>query len=173
TMVSAYWSDKNQSRALPAALISLLAVAGYALYLKAETKFVAYGSLYLTVPGVYSGAPVIAAWIANNSEPYYRRATSIALGFIATNAGGITSTWLFPTKEGPKFRKATILDLVFSALIVVLAVVNAVYLSRQNKLKKERREQLLAPYITAEEPDGGQKAWMELGDRHPDFMYTY
>uniref|UniRef100_A0A0W0G0X2 Major facilitator superfamily (MFS) profile domain-containing protein n=1 Tax=Moniliophthora roreri TaxID=221103 RepID=A0A0W0G0X2_MONRR len=172
TMVSAYWSDKNQSRALPAALISLLAVAGYAMYLKAETKFVAYGSLYLTVPGVYAGAPVIAAWMANNSEPYYRRATSVAFGFIATNAGGITSTWLFPTKEGPKFRRTTILDMV-SALIVVLAVVNAVYLSRQNKLKKEKREKLLAPYITAEEPDGGQKAWMELGDRHPDFKYSY
>ncbi|KAK7056857.1 hypothetical protein VNI00_002574 [Paramarasmius palmivorus] len=173
TMVSAYWSDKNQARAIPAAVISLLAVAGYAMYLKAESKFVAYGSLYLTVPGVYAGAPVIAAWMSNNSEPYYRRATSIAFGFIATNSGGITSTWLFPTKEGPKFRKTTILDMVFSASIVVLAIINALYLSRQNRLKKERRAEILAPYATAEEPDGGERAWMDLGDRHPDFKYTY
>ena len=38
------------------------------------------------VPGVYSTAPVLAAWMANNSEPYYRRGTSVAMGFIAANS---------------------------------------------------------------------------------------
>ncbi|KAK7056659.1 hypothetical protein VNI00_002376 [Paramarasmius palmivorus] len=172
TMVSAYWSDKKQARAIPSALISMIAVAGYALYLKAGTKFMAYGSLYMTVPGVYGCAPALVAWMANNSEPHYRRASSVAFAFIATNAGGITSTWLFPTKEGPKFVKTTILNLVFSAGIVVLVGVNALYLSRQNKMKKERRTEILAPYATAKEPDGGEKAWLSLGDRHPDFRYT-
>lgn len=31
-------------------------------------------------------APILSTWIANNSEPHYRRATSVAMGFIATNA---------------------------------------------------------------------------------------
>lgn len=35
--------------------------------------------------GIYGTVPVIAAWIANNSEPHYTRATSIALGFMATS----------------------------------------------------------------------------------------
>lgn len=52
----------------------------------AKNKYVAYGSLYLTVPGVYATAPVLSAWMANNSEPHYRRASSIAFGFVATNA---------------------------------------------------------------------------------------
>ena len=38
------------------------------------------------VPGVYASAPVLAAWMANNSEPYYRRATGVALGFITANS---------------------------------------------------------------------------------------
>lgn len=38
------------------------------------------------VPGAYAAAPILSAWMANNSEPYYRRATSVALGFIATNS---------------------------------------------------------------------------------------
>ena len=104
TMVSAYYSDKYNVRAIPIALISCPAIAGFSLYLckcqnnarfniiadilssASENKHVAYGSLFLTVPGVYALAPVISAWMANNSEPYYRRATSIALGFVATNA---------------------------------------------------------------------------------------
>lgn len=60
----------------------------------AKSKYVAYGSLYLTVPGVYATAPIISAWMANNSEPYYRRATSIAMGFVATNA---VSNYILPT----------------------------------------------------------------------------
>ena len=46
----------------------------------------AYGSLFLSVSGVYPLPPILSAWMANNSEPHYRRATSIALGFVATNA---------------------------------------------------------------------------------------
>jgi len=172
TLIAAYLSDRYKSRATMIALISSLAVAGFALYLKTDRKFVAYGSLYLTVPGVYAAAPIISAWMANNSEPYYRRATSIALGFVATNAGGILSTWRFPTKEGPRFTHTTIMDLVFSALVVVGALVNAVLLHRMNLFKERRRAELLAPFATEQAPDGGLKAWIELGDRHPDFKYS-
>jgi hypothetical protein len=55
-------------------------------YLGAEHKFTLYGALFLMTPGAYATAPVLAAWMANNSEPYYRRATSVAIGFIATNS---------------------------------------------------------------------------------------
>ncbi|KAF9026961.1 MFS general substrate transporter [Hymenopellis radicata] len=173
TLIAAYFSDHYNARAIPAALVSCLAVAGFAMYLHAENKYVAYGAMFMAVPGVYGTAPIISAWIANNSEPYYRRATSIAVGFIATNCGGITSTWLYPTKEGPRFTKTTILNLVFSSLIIVGAIINGLYLSYQNKKKYRNRAQLLAPYVDAEsKEDATLKAWMELGDRHPDFIYT-
>ena len=45
-----------------------------------------YGSLYLSVSGIYGTAPIITAWVANNSDPHYRRATSIAIGIIATTS---------------------------------------------------------------------------------------
>jgi hypothetical protein len=89
-------------------MLSAIAAVGYAVYLcksflcytlspaqaainvsaAAKNRHVAYGSLYLIVPGVYATAPIVSAWMANNSEPYYRRATSIAFGFVATNAVG-------------------------------------------------------------------------------------
>ena len=52
----------------------------------AHDTFVAYGALYLMVPGLSATTPILSTWLANNSEPYYRRATSIALGFIAVNS---------------------------------------------------------------------------------------
>ncbi|KJA14608.1 hypothetical protein HYPSUDRAFT_48993 [Hypholoma sublateritium FD-334 SS-4] len=174
TLITAYWSDHFRSRGVASAFVGIIAVAGWALYLGAPNKHVAYGALYLMVPGVYAMAPVLSAWMANNSEPYYRRATSVALGFIATNSGGILSTWRFPTKEGPKFTKTTIMNLVFSCLLVVGPLGNAYYLSRKNKAKKHPgyREQMLAKYSDSKSPDGGVDAWMDLGDRHPDFVYA-
>ncbi|KAF9025133.1 MFS general substrate transporter [Hymenopellis radicata] len=191
TLISAFFSDRYNARAIPTAMISALAVIGFSMYLRAENKYVAYGSMFFCVPGVYATAPVVSAWMSNNSEPYYRRATSIAVGFIATNSvkpnhkprdasltivfkGGITSTWLYPTKEGPKFTRTTILNLVFSTLIIVGAGLNAVYLTRLNARKQKDRAKILAPYLESGDVkgDGGMRAWMELGDRHPDFRYT-
>jgi len=37
------------------------------------------------VPGIYGTMPTLYAWLANNSEPYYRRGMSIALGAIMAN----------------------------------------------------------------------------------------
>ena len=42
--------------------------------------------MYLMVPGVAGGTPLLAAWLANNSEPHYRRATNIAINLIFHSA---------------------------------------------------------------------------------------
>ena len=54
---------------------------------------------------------------------------------------------------------------------ISLAIINALMLSYANKRKKEKRAEILAPF-SREEPDGGLHAWVELGDRHPDFRYV-
>ncbi|KAI0081283.1 MFS general substrate transporter [Panus rudis PR-1116 ss-1] len=175
TLASAYISDRVRSRAIPIMIIASLAAIGFGIYLSSSHVAVAYGSLFLSVPAAYATAPIIAAWMANNSEPYYRRATSVAIGFVATNAGGVLSTWSFPTKEGPRFKRATIMNLIFSIVVVIGSACNALYLARENRKKVERREEILEPYLEWDKPshiDGGERAWTELGDRHPDFRYS-
>ncbi|PPQ82706.1 hypothetical protein CVT25_009403 [Psilocybe cyanescens] len=172
TLVVSYLSDKYKSRAVAIVLSQLLSVAGYSIALASSNKHVLYGTLFLTVPGVYAIVPVISTWFSNNTEPYYRRATSIALGLGAANSGGILSTWRYPTKEGPRFRKTNIMNLTFTLMMIVLTIVNALMLTRLNRQKKTRRAQILAPYATEEEPEGGLRAWVALGDRHPDFKYV-
>jgi hypothetical protein len=48
------------------------------------------------------------------------------------------------------------------------------YLSWRNKVKKlpEERAKLLEKYKGDDDDEGGLDAWIELGDRHPDFVYT-
>ena len=56
------------------------------------------------------------------------------------------------------------------------ALINRTYLSWRNKVKKRPgvRAKLLEKYTVDEKEgeDAGLKAWVELGDRHPDFVYT-
>ena len=177
-----------------------------------HTKHAAYGALYLVVPGVYSSAPVIAAWISNNSEPHYTRATSIAVGLGATNI--VSVFWhlqrlcvgylRFCTTTGrniehlalshsrgpkipqnydhePRIVRDPSISRTYSVWlriypnsqvgIILLAVINAVYLNYQNKNKKANRAQILGRYDTSKHADGGVWAWVDLGDRHPDFHY--
>ena len=59
----------------------------------------------------------------------------------------------------------------------MLSLMNMAYLSWRNRVKKRPgvRTKLLQKYATAEKKnsvDGGLRAWIELGDRHPDFVYT-
>ena len=54
--------------------------------LGAEHKFTSYGALYLMTAGVSGANPVLSAWLTNNSEPHYRRATSVALTVLAFNS---------------------------------------------------------------------------------------
>lgn len=64
-------------------------------------------------------------------------------------------------------------------MIVVSSLINIAYLSWRNKVKKRpgARAKLLEKYIEDEKELGGSddgrlRAWIELGDRHPDFVYT-
>jgi len=173
------------------------------------------------VPGVYASTPVLAAWIANNSEPHYRRATSVALGFMAANSVCSAVTFIIfrfndflyisgrhfeymelPLKSRTKFQEnnnyeshlvsvplvspffPSILPLYLpfcsstlgsSLLVIMGCLLNVAFLSWRNNVKKrpEVRQQLLEKYATGEKGDGGSlSAWTELGDRHPDFVYT-
>jgi hypothetical protein len=56
--------------------------------------------------------------------------------------------------------------------MLIGSAANSLYLSRMNAQKQRDRAKLLEPYKVTQEEDGGIQAWIELGDKHPDFKYT-
>ncbi|KAK2467198.1 hypothetical protein APHAL10511_000747 [Amanita phalloides] len=159
-MILAYISDHYRCRGIISIVSSLLALIGFAMFLGSHNRHVQYGSLFFSITGAYSGAATLSTWNANNATPHTRRATTIAIGFIMTNAGGILATWLLGAlSPAPRYTKATITLLAFSVVMLVLSLINLVYLWDQNKRKRFAQQRMSRE---EEKPGLGDKSvWFE------------
>jgi predicted MFS family arabinose efflux permease len=106
TVIGALISDKYRARGAVALFSTSLSIIGFAMFYTSKTIGVRYTALFFMITGVYSTAPCLIAWLSNNTAAHTRRATAVALGFIATNAGGIVSTWIYPRSQAPHYRFA-------------------------------------------------------------------
>ncbi|CAE6353816.1 unnamed protein product [Rhizoctonia solani] len=165
SLILAYISDRYKLRGPVLFATGIIATAGYAIYLTTTNKHILYGSLFLQIPGVYASAPTLSAWMANNAQPYYKRATAVALAFVFSNLGGIVSTWIFP--DPPRFTTATRLNLAFAVGLCVFAVIIDLYLIVQNK----RKDTILKDPDYGRHGEDSAEEQQRLGDRHPRFKY--
>jgi hypothetical protein len=142
------------------------------IYSGSDNKNINYGALYLQIIGSYAAAPCLSTWNTNNVQPHYRRATAIAIGFIATNTGGIVSTWLFT--HPPRFQNATRINLAFSLGMAASSVGILVYFRSRNAEKQREVQRLLQMYGDGTEVGGWDSSSerKRLGDRHPRFEFT-
>ena len=148
-----YYSDRVSHRGLFIVGAAGISIAGYAMFLGSTDHHVLYGSLFLQVIGAYTVCPLLSSWQSNNLAPHYKRATGVAFIFIASNSGGILSTWLFPTEEAPRYTRATWIALGLTILLMIVSTLNSMYLARENRKKRS-----------------GAVALGD-GDRDPNFMY--
>ncbi|GAA5936454.1 uncharacterized protein JCM15063_001891 [Sporobolomyces koalae] len=161
TLLTAWISDRSGQRGLCAIAMSVLALVGYIMFYKSLLTSVRYVALFLAITGVYSTAPALCTWISVNSAGHYRKSTAVALGFIATNSGGIASTWLFPQTGAPAYATASKTLIAMTVLVGVFSFLNIVYLRYANGIKARRRDQ------------NDEAEYSVEGDRHPDFIYNY
>jgi sugar phosphate permease len=162
SMITAVISDRYKCRGYMLIFFSVCNLIGFIMFYASNSHHVRYGSLFLTISGSYCGAPPVITWVANNSAPHVRRATSVAIAFIMTNVGGILATWLLGSlSPAPNYTKATVTFIIMSVGMVVLSTATLMYLSRQNRLKALRR-----PYGTPEDEPKG------LGDKSAWFVYN-
>lgn len=110
---------------------------------------------------------------------WFDRAVSWALGYIPKlKVPGFVALrlWIFAGRLSRIFPAVSIHwnDAPFSIIgIIVVSILNILYLRWANKQKRIHRAELLAAYADEGRSDGGDRAWKELGDRHPDFIYSY
>ncbi|KAA1067264.1 hypothetical protein PGTUg99_029991 [Puccinia graminis f. sp. tritici] len=186
-----YWSDRYQSRSLAAGFSATLAIIGFAIFYGSNFDKLRYASLFLSIPGVYGVMPSLAAWTADNSEPHVRKAAALACGGMVANVGGLFSIWIFTLGLPPRYALPTTINIFLAALIVVCCIVNVMWLRYAERNKVTKRDEILHKFTLVDsdeicdpEKDKMSKdpsdqvlisaqAWDHLGDKHPDYKYTY
>ncbi|KAB8211151.1 major facilitator superfamily domain-containing protein [Aspergillus parasiticus] len=169
TMITAYFSDRYQQRGIGAFVTSGIALIGAALAINGRSIGVRYAALVLLLTGVYACAPCLISWVPNNTAGHVRRATAVAMAFIATNCGGIMSTWIYPQKSAPYYELGSRFNLSLTVIAMALVVAQVGLLRMLNRRKKTDPVGLLRgvedlPY---------EEQLDKLGDRHPRYKYTY
>ncbi|KAA1102875.1 hypothetical protein PGTUg99_036908 [Puccinia graminis f. sp. tritici] len=191
TVRLSYWSDRYQSRSLAAGFSATLAIIGFAIFYGSNFDKLRYASLFLSIPGVYGVMPSLAAWTADNSEPHVRKAAALACGGMVANIGGLFSIWIFTLGQPPRYALPTTINIFLAALIVVCCIVNVMWLRYAERNKVTKRDEILHKFTLVDSDENSDRekdkmsndpsdqvlisaqAWDHLGDKHPDYKYTY
>jgi predicted MFS family arabinose efflux permease len=170
TMISAFAADRYRARGIAAICTTLIALAGFALFLWSNSPAAHYVALCLMVTGIYSTSPSLISWVPNNAAAGTRRATAVAMGFISSNSGGILSTWIYPGSAAPGYKFAARLNLAFAFVTIGLAAAEVLLLRWKNQ-RKQRDDYREAALRDLQEYSP-EEQYNILGDEHPDFEYT-
>ncbi|KAI8453414.1 hypothetical protein BY996DRAFT_7157860 [Phakopsora pachyrhizi] len=168
-LVVSYLSDKYSARSIAIIFAATL-----------SDILTRYGSLFFSISGVYTVMPCLGAWLENNSEPYTRKAINLALGPMCGNFGGLVTIWVFVLAEKPLYLKPTMINISFSILLIVISILNLSWLMYADRIKIDKREEILRKFYASNnelnitsERKLYEESWESLGDKHPDFKYTY
>ncbi|KAI0742020.1 MFS general substrate transporter [Daedaleopsis nitida] len=137
SILTSIFSDYYGKRGLTIIFFAGLSAIGFGIFYESFASNIRYGALFLLVPGTFCVGAPLGTWMANNSAPLMRRATSIALLTTMTNLGSVLASWLFGfISPAPRYTSATVTLLVFQVATALLAGVNVTWLTRENKRKE-------------------------------------
>ncbi|KAK0229419.1 major facilitator superfamily domain-containing protein [Armillaria nabsnona] len=138
SLTSAYLCDRHHIRGIVCVASNIAALVGFIIFLTSSSAKTQYGSLFLSIPGVYTSTPTLSTWNAMNSAPHVRRATAIAIAFMMSNAGGILSTWILGSlSTAPKYVLGTRVMIAFSSGIALGSALCLGYFVWMNQKKKK------------------------------------
>lgn len=160
SLICAVLGDYYRCRGVITLVSFCIALAGNSLFFGSSNSNVKYGALFLQIIGAYTFVPAISTWMANNSAPHTTKASAIAAGFVASNAGGILSSWIYDSP--PNYDKGTIVGIIFCCVGLLFTAANIGFLSWENKKKAHLRAELEKEGV---EPD--LKEIAQVGDRSP------
>lgn len=136
-ILTAYLSDRLQSRSVFIMAHSLLAAAGYTViallgFFESPHTLLRYFALYPAIAGFFSSITIIITWTINNQPSDSGKGTGMALLNVIGQFGPLVGTSIFPDDEGPWFVRGMAVCAGFMGVVAVLAGVLRWVLAREN-----------------------------------------
>lgn len=130
----AFSSDKRKERGFHISIPQGVACIGFIISVATINSAARYASAFLYICGCFASNALVFSWAANTlSQTPEKRACATAIVNVVSQLGNIYSPYFFPKTDGPRYVKAMILMMAFSALSVVTCAVMKVLLRRANR----------------------------------------
>lgn len=140
--LTAYSSDRKKERGYHISVPQAVACVGFIISVATLNNAARYVAAFLYICGCFSSNAMVFSWAsATLNQTPEKRAAATALINVLSQLGNIYSPYFFPASDGPRYLKAMLLLMSFSALSIVTCAVMKVMLKRANKkLREEGRD---------------------------------
>ncbi|KAJ2963133.1 hypothetical protein NQZ79_g1797 [Umbelopsis isabellina] len=157
-------SDRLQIRGPLVVCLTTVALVGYIILLAVRTSVVGrYIALCIIAVGIYPSVPIVLTWTNVNIIGYTRRATAAAAVNMIAQVFGVIANLLF---TAPPYYTSGIAFVVAAMGVAMITELVAIFwLRAQNKKKRK-------VHHTPEAEQQREKSYEDLGNAHPDFIFT-
>ncbi|KAK0644309.1 high-affinity nicotinic acid transporter [Cercophora newfieldiana] len=167
TIGASWLADRFQKRGVFLLGFQLVAIAGFAMLAATGNSSVQYAGTVLAAVGIYPQIPLGLAWNSGNIGGSLKRGTGIAMQVMGGNCGGIVASYVYLSRDGPRFVTGHSILIGFVGMAFFLTSFMSLWCRRENA----RRDAAVSEgqgELTEE-----QKAMeRELADDVPWFRYT-
>ncbi|KAK3317016.1 high-affinity nicotinic acid transporter [Apodospora peruviana] len=169
TVTASWVADRYKKRGVFLLGFQLVAIAGFSMLVGNSKPSVQYAGTVLAAIGIYPQIPLGLAWNSGNIGGSLKRGTGIAMQVMGGNCGGIVASYVYLTRDGPRFIPGHSILIGFVSMAFFLTLFMTTWCSRENA----RRDQVAAGAGSPEELTEEQKMLeRELADDVPWFRYT-
>jgi hypothetical protein len=162
----AFASDKVRNRGAFVAANAFIAAIGFLIMAVTTKTAVRYFALFLCVL-IFVSVAIILAWVTNNSGTDSKRAGGLWILATGGQCGPILGTKVFPSTEGPYYRKGMWICCGFCFFVFALATTLSFLLRMENR----RRDKVYGKGTGVDAFDENVDAG-SLGDEAPNFRYV-
>jgi hypothetical protein len=104
TISASYYADKLRKRGIFLLFFQLIGIAGFSMLLASPKPNIQYAGTVLAAIGIYPQIPLGMAWNSGNIGGSLKRGTGIAMQVMGGNCGGIVASYVYLSRDGPRFK---------------------------------------------------------------------
>ncbi|KFX94048.1 hypothetical protein V490_04545 [Pseudogymnoascus sp. VKM F-3557] len=136
-ILTAYLSDRMQSRSTFVIFHALFSCSGYLVLALAERFGLGvwwrYVAIYPAAIGFFSVITIVITWSINNQESESKQGAGFAMLQLVGQCGPLVGTRLYPDTDAPYYTRGMAGCAGAMVLVATLAVILRLYLSRKNR----------------------------------------
>jgi cyanate permease len=103
TIAASWYADRVKKRGVFLMSFQLVAIVGFGLLAASGKPSIQYTGTVFAAIGIYPQIPLGMAWNSGNIGGSLKRGTGIAMQVMGGNCGGIIASYVYLTRDGPRF----------------------------------------------------------------------